>query len=104
MFEDGSLPQLNVRTMKDIMSDEEQYHDKIRNARRFICIKPTAQQEILNLENSSLPPEAPLDNFNGVLSIADRTVWGKNFKLRVRSRDTGRSIDFNFRFTHENDN
>ena len=76
--------------------------DKITHARtfqRFLKINPNMIQSLFNkamtfdLENNPDPVASDADIVH--LGKAEEGVWGKNFKLRVTSKHTGRKFDIN---------
>ena len=76
--------------------------DKITHTRtfqRFLKINPNMIQSLFNkamtfdLENNPDPVASDADAVH--LGKAEEGVWGKNFKLRVTSKHTGRKFDIN---------
>lgn len=73
-------------------------------AKRYIRIKPSMPQTILNEEASGIVDANSVKDINDItLGIADESVWDKKFKIRLVSKSTGRKIDFNIKFKHEHD-
>ena len=73
----------------------------IKPGRRFILIEPTSQQTSYNQENpqpdisvNSTPTERL-----GAAGLLD-SVWGKEFKIRLTSKQTGRKMDLNINFNN----
>lgn len=82
--------------------DEEIKSQTSIGAKRYIRIKPSMPQTILNEEASGLvDAESVADVTDVTLGIADESVWNKKFKIRLVSKSTGRKIDFNVKFTHK---
>lgn len=78
-----------------------------KGAKRFIQITPSFQQVFLNEEKSGLIDggrrvSSILNRKNFHLGFAEEQVWEKRFKIRLTSQSTGRKIDFNIDFKHEN--
>ena len=74
------------------------YHDK--NFKNLLQIKPAFQQEVFNDQS---PEVLALDSFKqkiDLLSLGTATdkLWGKKFKIRIKSKDTGKTIDLNVKF------
>ena len=74
-------------------------------AKKYIHIIPSIAQALVNPEKSGLANEygEPIDSAllsNGQIQLGfqDSPIWGKKFKVRVTSRQTGRKIDLNLRF------
>jgi hypothetical protein len=87
--------------------EDTDYFDFSTKMEKYIQIKPSAQNIILNpeliknkksgkdlmceIKESSPPP----------LGIASNPVWGKNFKLRITSKTSGKKVDINFAFSRK---
>ena len=90
---------------QNIFSFEKEGENFVKSGRRFIYIEPALQQTVIDqtgygsqLGNPSLtiaPPTAVL----GAQGVADQ-VWGKGFKVRLTSKQTGRKLDLNINFTN----
>tara|TARA_B100000427_G_scaffold326327_1_gene334751 strand:- start:2931 stop:6206 length:3276 start_codon:yes stop_codon:yes gene_type:complete len=79
---------------------------------RYLSIEPSAQQSFMNFGVSS---ESTPDQISDLLSSEniqledismghveeEREIWNKNYKIRLRSTNTGRAIDLNFKFVLE---
>ena len=71
---------------------------------KYIQIKPSSQNIILNPElikdkNSARDLDCEEDaSIPPPLGIASNGVWGKNFKLRITSKTSGKKVDINFNF------
>jgi hypothetical protein len=65
--------------------------------RRYLHIKP-------NVENSLIDRQALGERVEGNdiervnLGFGDERVWGKKFKIRLTSKNSGKKIDFNLNF------
>ena len=73
--------------------------------KKYIHIVPALAQALVNPEKSKLMDEygqpidsALLSNGNIELGFQESPIWGKKFKIRLTSRQTGRKIDLNLRF------
>jgi hypothetical protein len=71
-----------------------------RTFKRLIQIKPAFQQSVFDDTKNNV---ADLDTFKNKLSelslgFADHGLWGRKFKIRVKSTDSGKIIDFNIKF------
>ena len=99
---DGSIYPI-IRSV-EFDTDEEQ-KSPFKNFRKMIKIIPAFNQRIINEQKSGLIVngerlETALNNNNIFLGLADESVWGKTFKIRVTSKRTGKKIDFNVNFNH----
>lgn len=69
--------------------------------KRLIHIKPsTLQMEVdevaSGIENATtIEKERPIS-----LGVLEHKVWGKNFKVRLTSKSSGKKVDFNFNFDY----
>ena len=73
--------------------------DFIKPARRFVYIEPAFRQIIFPDGTDTGPPAVdtpPLSSILGDTNI-DK-VWGKTFKVRIKSKQTGRKVDLNLTF------
>ena len=80
------------------------FRDKV--FKNLIQIRPAFQQEVFDDQE---PLIQDLDTFkkkiNQIsLGTAIDKVWGKKFKIRVKSKDTGKIIDLNVKFNLSKDN
>ena len=90
---------------QNIFNFEKESENLVKSGRRFIYIEPSLQQTVIDpsalgstLGAPSLtnaPPTALL----GAAGLADQ-VWGKGFKVRLTSKQTGRKLDLNINFTN----
>jgi hypothetical protein len=75
------------------------YYDK--TFKRLLQIKPAFLQEIFDDESEfveNLPSfKGHVDDIS--LGINTHKVWGRKLKIRIKSKDTGKIIDFNVKFT-----
>ncbi len=98
----GSIyPIINVVNFEKNVSNSA----NTKTMKRFIQFVPSFNQKIINEEKSGLivndeKIESVLDKENIYLGIEDDTVWGKQFKIRLTSKNTGKKIDLNINFDH----
>ncbi len=118
-LEDGSdsyktavLPNLKIYELPKSKKD-----NFTRDMRKYILIRPSRAQSILNESESRLPgseenPTVNLDNIEPKLGKTDKALFNKQdisgslennrkFKMRITSKKTGRRIEFNFQFKHK---
>lgn len=73
-----------------------------KEARRYIQLVPTVDQAIINTQKSGYDEAETAEDIKSRvrLGVADDSVWGKRFKIRLTSKSTGKKFDFYFDFTH----
>ena len=77
----------------------------IKSFKKHILIEPAYAQRILEL-----PDEGNFSSWEstpgtvGPVGISQHPVWGKQFKIRITSKSTGKQIDLNFNFTKDYSN
>jgi hypothetical protein len=76
--------------------------------KRFLHIIPNALQTIVNEQESnyynedgSIKESADLVKENVVLGLTEEKVWNKNYRLKIRSKTTGKIIEIDFKFKHK---
>lgn len=79
---------------------------------RFLSIEPATMQKVLTIPKISttdnpddtvydLSTAPPIENISfSFEGSSDYRVWGKKFKIRIKSRSTGKEIDFNIDFSY----
>ena len=71
-----------------------------KGMKRFLRVKPSTQQ--LRAEKSNLENKQSSLDVNNV-ELGDATtgqVWGKKYKIRIISKETGKKIDFNLEYDY----
>jgi hypothetical protein len=71
---------------------------KTLSLRKYLQIKPRLSQVIVNEAKSDTGVSSANNAKNIVLGVNDETLWGKKFKLRLTSKNTGKKIDLNVSF------
>jgi len=66
--------------------------------RHFIEIKPTMQNQQIDLPPSGQSDDLLSRNFVDFYKQKQNNVWNKRYKLRIYSKKTGKELDINFRF------
>jgi hypothetical protein len=81
-----------------------------KTAKKYVYIKLNEQQTVIDETKARLlnPDGSPVDQLPDRLKtqvtasyvgITDRTVWDKDYKIRLTSKKTGKQIDFNVKYT-----
>lgn len=112
MIYDGYAPYL-LRNVYPLDENPAPPQKVVKKFTKYLHIKPALSQRVVNEEESGLVDadgvkivdSAGCLTNKGVdgewiqLGTADQTLWDKLIKIRVRSRKTGKKIDFNIKFT-----
>jgi hypothetical protein len=102
MIKDASKSKIIARTI-DLQTKEVNIDKTFKS---LLQITPAFQQDILN-DQSDLISELPSfqKRINEIpLGTAADKIWGKKFKIRVKSKDSGKIIDLNVKFKLTKDN
>lgn len=84
----------------------EKKQEKTKQMKKLLFIRPVLSQATINEHESNLfdengnAIESVKGKTNFVMGIEDEKVWGKNYKIRLTSKKTGRKIDLNLSFSH----
>jgi hypothetical protein len=98
LVEDGEFYTLNQEIIENLNEENIYTRNTIKNLKRFMYIAPsTTQTTPSEIEGNAT--DAIVDY---PLSTASKEVWGKKFKIRVRSKSSGKTIDFNVIFNKNN--
>ena len=80
---------------------EEDFLQKDKKFKRFLRIRPALQQLLLKRTTELTSKGSSADVFSATLGIApEGTLWGKKYKVRVTSIETGKKIDFNINYDY----
>ena len=71
-----------------------------RTFKRLIQIKPAFQQSVFDDTRNQVDDLSTFKNTLDTLSLGYAThgIWGRKFKIRIKSTDSGKIIDFNIKF------
>jgi|14_taG_2_1085336.scaffolds.fasta_scaffold00672_4 hypothetical protein len=84
---------------EDIANKKKMLRQSTRQARQFVSIKPNISQKTLQLPESGEFQDLVNASADAVFGEPEVSkLWGKKFKLRIRSKNTGKEVDVNFRF------
>ena len=102
LYNDGGVAYPIVRLHELVETSRKAYTKSMKN---LIRISPRITQAIVNEQASGLIDEnglvqTPQEN-NIVLGIEDEPLFGKTFKIRITSKDTGKKLDLNVTFNTE---
>ena len=99
LYNDGGVAYPIVRLHELENTDRKQFTKSMKNLLR---ISPRITQALVNEQASGLVDEngtllTPQEN-SIVLGIEDEVLFGKTFKIRITSKDTGKKLDLNIAF------
>jgi len=102
LIKSASNSKITVKTVS--LVNELTSHDK--TFKRLIQIKPAFQQEVFDDTSQQVQDLSTFKkNINDLtLGTAIDKLWGKKFKIRVKSKDTGKILDLNVKFNLIKDN
>ena len=90
----------------DLLKVEDKQSTK--GVKRFLHIVPSATQTLVNEqasgyydENGNIKESAELVKDNVVLGLTEQKVWNKNYRLKIKSKVTGKVVEIDFKFTHK---
>ena len=94
-----------VISIVDMKSEESKIYTMSKSLNRYLQIDAAAIQSYLNEEKSGLNGTTAVnETIDPVLGYADSSLWNqKRFKVRLRSRSTGKAIDLNIGFKTRHD-
>lgn len=87
---------------QNVLRVQQPKEDFMKEGRRFLFIEPSFRQVVYddyfddNYAGIPAITSAPLSNILGNIEV-DK-VWGKSFKIRLTSKQTGRKVDLNLTF------
>lgn len=99
LVEDGEFYTLQQEVIEDLNAENIYNRQAIKDIKRFLYITPSETQKLISgsIDGNATDAIADLP-----LSIASKEVWGKKFKIRVTSKSSGKTIDFNIKFNKNN--
>ena len=102
LIKDASNSRVVVKTIS--LEEEKSSFDK--TFKNLIQVKPAFQQDIFNDQEEFVSSLTSFDKkINDItLGTAKDKIWGKKFKIRLKSKDTGKIIDLNVKFNLIKDN
>ena len=97
---------VNAADLEAVRLEKEQSSVEMR---QFIMLKPNFEQRTLNLGSGQFSEfKQGLDSLSLIGPNLQEKLWKKKFKIRVRSKDTGKEVDidvtFNVKLTEDQEN
>ena len=88
--------------IRTVEFDDSASRQPTKPVKRLIHIKPSVLQTEVDDKMSEIENASSIKKEKAVyLGALDEKVWGKNFKVRLTSKSSGKKVDFNFSFDHE---
>lgn len=102
LIKDASRSKIISRVVE--LEKQQVFRDK--TFKNLMQIKPAFQQEVFNDQDPLVQDLSTFRKKINEISLGTATdkVWGKKFKIRVKSKDTGKIIDLNVKFNLSKDN
>ena len=96
---------LSVKTVPLKKADNKQLTKMVR---KYIQINPDVLQSIIDYENSTGfhvngKKTMSANDIYPKLGVQTQSVFGRDYKLRITSKKTGKKIDVNFRYVHKHE-
>jgi hypothetical protein len=80
---------------------EDDFLRKDKGFKRFLRIRPALQQRLLKRTEEITSKGSSADVFSAQLGVTpEGTLWGKKYKVRITSIETGKKIDFNIDYDY----
>ena len=77
----------------------EDTKDIAKPMKRYLFVGPASLQALINQEKTGIANVSSAHALNNItLGMADESAWGKKFKIRLTSRQTGKKFDINVEF------
>lgn len=101
---DGTIfPLINV---VELLKKENK--SPFKQVRRFLQIYPNMKQSLINEKDSqyfdedgNIKQTVDLVKDKVVLGLTEEKIWNKKYRLKIRSKTTGKLIEIDFKFTHK---
>lgn len=99
LVEDGEFFTLQQEIIENINSENTYIRSTLKEVKRFLHVSPSEIQRVSNISVEGTASEA-ISDFP-LTTVSDQ-VWAKKFKIRVRSKSSGKTLDFNITFNKNN--
>jgi predicted solute-binding protein len=89
---------------KEIINLEKSiFENSSKSLKRYLQIIPTINQTVIGNDMEQLQKYVDLyqDSKSVILGTVPNKVWDKKFKMRLRSKNTGKVLEFYFKFKYE---
>jgi len=72
-----------------------------KDLKRYLRISPVLSSMLIDKERTDVSVESANKVVKATMGPKGTSVWGKKFKVRVTSKNSGKKLDLNFKFTQE---
>lgn len=88
-----------VSNVVDFPEEKKKTH---KSGRKYLLIRPNLNQTMINEEKTGIVNADSVKDINSVtLGVADESLWGKQFLLRIKSKQSGRIIEMRLKFQND---
>ena len=107
-----SFPEVRIfnieeENKKDLLQKQKSLTNNTKTGKKFIYVKPSYNQRVMyqKYEDTQVELESAYDLEDFSLGWTEQTVFrpDRKFKIRLKSKKTGKKIDFNVRFTRKHE-
>ena len=99
LVEDGEFFTLQQEIIENLNKENIYSRSTTKEIKRFIHVSPSEIQKASGVSIDGNASDAIVDF---PLASVDNKVWGKKFKIRIRSKSSGKTLDFNITFNKNN--
>jgi len=98
-YDESVRMEVKIVQPADLEERKRRFTQSRVSLRQFLKIRPTARQRSVTTVDDGTFHSFKSLPVNGMLGPrVERSVWDQEFKLRVRSKNTGKEIDIDFKF------
>lgn len=90
------IPDIEVKDIEELKEKQS----KPKNLRRYLKIQLPLEQFAIDIQKSKLENAESALGKQIKLGMKDEKTWGKNYKMRLTSKSTGKKLDINFKFDY----
>ena len=82
-------------------SSKKKQKETRKDVKRFLRISPVLSSMLINKSKTDIGAESATKVVRATMGSPDAPLWGKKFKIRVTSKNSGKKLDLNFKFVQE---
>jgi len=92
---------------KTALEKQKSLTNNSKTAKKYLYVRPSLEQRemYLKYEETQFDLDSAFDLKDFSLGTSDETIFraDRKFKIRIKSKKTGKKIDFNVRFNHKHE-